>query len=723
MGLENKPSSGEDSIPMTIIKKSIPFLAEPLSYIFNTSFATSTFPKLFKTSIIIPIHKKGAKTDVNNFRPISLLNNFSKVLEKIVALRCSRQETSGTIFSFFSSLYLFNPIIPPYLSNPINHSIITLYLFNPINHSIITLYLFNPINHSIITLYLFNPIYHSAITLYLFNPINYYIITLYLFNPINHSIITLYLSNPIYHSAITLYLFNPINYYIITLYLFNPINHYIITLYLFNPINHSIITLYLFNPINHSIITLYLFNPINHYIITLYLFNPINHYIITLYLFNPINHSIITLYLFNPINHPIITLNLFNPINHSAITLYLFNTINHSIITLYLSNPINHYIISFHLFNPINHYIISFYLFNPINFSIFLLYLFNPSDSSAHFTLFADDTTILVGARTEEEVIRRAGEVVGNVVRWFRANKLILNGTKTSYLLFNPKPSSIPQPIVTPEITISIAAEARFLGLTLDYKLMWCSHITDLKPKLSSAIYAIRSVRNNVDSAAAKLSYHSYFHSIMGYALIYWGFSSNVDEVFLLQKRAVRAVFGVGNRTSCKPYFINHSILTIYAQLILDACTLIHKMYPTLTKHSDVHLHNTRHKDNLVTTKNKLMDKSYLKLGIEIYNKLPLELRQTRDVHRIDCTLSTDSFQASRKHQTPNPFNTKPWLFFHLSSVEEMTRNYDERKRTKKRRKKKKQKKLKEKKTKEMMKKEKKKKIKKRKNKMMMKKK
>ncbi|KAI5724288.1 hypothetical protein M8J77_000716 [Diaphorina citri] len=238
------------------------------------------------------------------------------------------------------------------------------------------------------------------------------------------------------------------------------------------------------------------------------------------------------------------------------------------------------------------------------------------------------DTTILVGARTEEEVIRRAGEVVGNVVRWFRANKLILNGTKTSYLLFNPKPSSIPQPIVTPEITISIAAEARFLGLTLDYKLKWCSHITDLKPKLSSAIYAIRSVRNNVDSAAAKLSYHSYFHSIMGYALIYWGFSSNVDEVFLLQKRAVRAIFGVGNRTSCKPYFINHSILTIYAQLILDACTLIHKMYPTLTKHSDVHLHNTRHKDNLVTTKNKLMDKSYLKLGNTIANVI-------HQIHRV----------------------------------------------------------------------------------------
>lgn len=87
--MPNKTSSGEDSIPMTIVKNVISQIAQPLSFIFNTSINTSTFPFLFKTAIITPVHKKGPLSDVNNFRPISLLNNFSKILEKLVANRLS----------------------------------------------------------------------------------------------------------------------------------------------------------------------------------------------------------------------------------------------------------------------------------------------------------------------------------------------------------------------------------------------------------------------------------------------------------------------------------------------------------------------------------------------------------------------------------------------------------------------------------------------------------
>ncbi|KAL1463833.1 hypothetical protein WDU94_015538 [Cyamophila willieti] len=89
-GLQNKTSCGEDDIPMTVIKKVIHVIAGPLSFIFNSSFSTSTFPKLFKNAIITPVHKgKGAMTDLNSFRPISLLNNFAKILEKLVAYRIS----------------------------------------------------------------------------------------------------------------------------------------------------------------------------------------------------------------------------------------------------------------------------------------------------------------------------------------------------------------------------------------------------------------------------------------------------------------------------------------------------------------------------------------------------------------------------------------------------------------------------------------------------------
>ena len=50
----------------------------------NISFFTGKFPKQCKTANITPIFKKGNKLDSSNYRPISLLPNISKILEKAI---------------------------------------------------------------------------------------------------------------------------------------------------------------------------------------------------------------------------------------------------------------------------------------------------------------------------------------------------------------------------------------------------------------------------------------------------------------------------------------------------------------------------------------------------------------------------------------------------------------------------------------------------------------
>jgi len=59
----------------------------PLSHIFNLSFSTGKFPSKMKTAKVIPIHKGGDTSSPDNYRPISLLSSFSKILEKIFSNR------------------------------------------------------------------------------------------------------------------------------------------------------------------------------------------------------------------------------------------------------------------------------------------------------------------------------------------------------------------------------------------------------------------------------------------------------------------------------------------------------------------------------------------------------------------------------------------------------------------------------------------------------------
>ncbi|KAL1447350.1 hypothetical protein WDU94_005656 [Cyamophila willieti] len=76
--------AGIDNIPSFIVKGSIQILAPILCKIFNRCLELGKFPSLWKTSIVVPVPKNSSVQNVKNYRPISLLTNFSKIFEKII---------------------------------------------------------------------------------------------------------------------------------------------------------------------------------------------------------------------------------------------------------------------------------------------------------------------------------------------------------------------------------------------------------------------------------------------------------------------------------------------------------------------------------------------------------------------------------------------------------------------------------------------------------------
>ena len=96
--LPTKTSSGHDQISCKILKEIKDIISKPLALLTNQVFITSIFPAKLTLAKGIPLYKKGDISSFENYRPISLLSSFSKVIEKIIF---------NQLFDFFQCNNLF----------------------------------------------------------------------------------------------------------------------------------------------------------------------------------------------------------------------------------------------------------------------------------------------------------------------------------------------------------------------------------------------------------------------------------------------------------------------------------------------------------------------------------------------------------------------------------------------------------------------------------------
>jgi hypothetical protein len=119
--------------------------------------------------------------------------------------------------------------------------------------------------------------------------------------------------------------------------------------------------------------------------------------------------------------------------------------------------------------------------------------------------------------------------------------------------------------------------------------------------------------------------YHSLFHSIMSYGIMFWGNSPHSPVIFKMQKRVLRILMGIGYRDSCRELFKEQKILTLSPQYILSLLLFVIRNRGHFAPNSVYHNINTRRQKDLHLPHVFLTmyQKGVLYSGIKVFNALP----------------------------------------------------------------------------------------------------
>src|SRR3978361_1611017 len=122
---------------------------------------------------------------------------------------------------------------------------------------------------------------------------------------------------------------------------------------------------------------------------------------------------------------------------------------------------------------------------------LFLLYINDLTllDIGGHFTLFADDTTILWHNKDPQRLLQGIALDLQKIKLWCDANRLCFNMSKTHLIGFNCAVSDLS----LGDNSVRAVVGSKFLGLFVDEDLRFYSHIVSLNKKLASGCFSVRA--------------------------------------------------------------------------------------------------------------------------------------------------------------------------------------------------------------------------------------
>lgn len=172
----------------------------------------------------------------------------------------------------------------------------------------------------------------------------------------------------------------------------------------------------------------------------------------------------------------------------------------------------------------------------------------------AQLCLFADDTSIVVDEQFREAMEISTFMESNQIVQWCKENGLVINTDKTTLIDFSiTQKENIDLRILIDESDVLSEDTVLFLGLSIDRHLNFSSHIDIVARKLCSGIFVLRRLSQFSNAEVLIPTYYALIFPHLAYAVTIWGAEcSRTQQLFVLQKKAVRIIAGFRQRQSCR---------------------------------------------------------------------------------------------------------------------------------------------------------------------------
>lgn len=271
-------------------------------------------------------------------------------------------------------------------------------------------------------------------------------------------------------------------------------------------------------------------------------------------------------------------------------------------------------------------------ILGPLLFLIYINFIPTLADVK-NVCMFCDDTTLIYKAPDNKENEISIYASLNNYIQILQQFNLTVNQSKTKFMNFKSYGGArnCDLSVFIDGSEVEQVDHLKFLGVYIDEMLTWNHHVSNLLDKLSSVLFLLKRISYICTLQVRIMVYHACFHSNISYCLLLWGNTSlsNLQQVLVYQKSALRLIFHLKKDTSCKNYFQNHRIFTVFAQYVFLLLVNIKRNEHKLQTVAAVHNYPTRSGHLLKTERSrlKISSQSPLQNGIKYFNLLPLRCR------------------------------------------------------------------------------------------------